>query len=100
MKNLFLCISILVSGSVSAAADITVFPNVYNYGGRAEVQVWNHTDKTIRCSGWVDLRLESGRSESDYYFDTVPPRSNSYRSVYPRNFQDRIRFVSHSIFCN
>lgn len=72
---------------------------MYNFGSRLEIRVRNHTDKTVRCSGFVNFRTFNGSFVTHYYSDLIPAYLNSYRSIYPRSFNDRIMSAHHSIFC-
>jgi hypothetical protein len=99
MKTFLVLVSLFISFSALSKPQTLVFPSVYNYGSNATVQVWNYSDRTINCSGAVYLEMESGARETEYFFDTIMPRFTSYRSIYPRMMNDRIRSVSHSISC-
>jgi len=100
MKKVFFLIALMFSFASFAETAASVWPHVYNYGHAAQVQVWNHTDRAVRCSGWVYMTMESGERESQHYYDFVSPRFSSYRMVYPRFTNSRISHVSHSIWCN
>lgn len=100
MKTTILTLGLIFSSLAFAGKDTSVWPNVYNFGNHVQVQVWNHTDKEVRCSGFVYMDMESGERTSEHYFDWVRARGSSFRNVYPRIFNDRIRSVNHSIWCN
>lgn len=100
MKKLILALLVTVSASAFAEKESIVFPRVYNYGSSVQVQVWNHTDRSVNCSGFVNITLQSGKRESEYYFDFVSARFTSYRTFYMRDLNDRVSFVNHSIFCH
>jgi hypothetical protein len=99
MKKIFLALVLTCTASAFAGKDAVVFPRVYNYGSSIQVQVWNHTDKTVTCSGSIFGRTVKGVSYSDFYFDTVTPSFTSYRSFYTRDFSDRFFSVRHNIYC-
>lgn len=100
MKKIFITLMLAFSATAFAEKTATIFPHVYNYGSSVQVQVWNHTDRAVNCSGFVYMNLQSGKRTSEYYFDYVSPRFTSYRSIYSRDMNDRIVSVNHSIFCN
>lgn len=98
MKNAILGL-VLLTG-FSQAAEAVVWPNVYNWGNRVEVQVFNNTDRSVWCSGSVYLRMESNKEESHYFSEFINRGMFVYRSIYPRTLSERIQRVNHSIFCN
>lgn len=100
MKKIILGLALIISAPAFAEKASIVFPQVYNYGSSVEVQIWNHTDRYVTCSGSLWIRTEKGNSYSEYLFDHVMPRFSAYRSFYARDFNDRIQSVRHSIFCN
>ncbi len=100
MKNLMIALLLTISTSVFAEKVSIIFPQVYNTGSSVQVQVWNHTDRYVTCSGSIWMRTEKGQNYSEYYFDSIMPRFTAYRSFYSRDFSDRIVSVNHSIFCN
>lgn len=75
------------------------WPRVTAWGNSVEVAITNYDDQTYRCSGSVWMRLESGRSRSEFVSVIVYPRSNAYRRIYNYDMRDRIRSASHSISC-
>jgi hypothetical protein len=97
MNKFILSLVILFSTSLAHAM---VWPQVYNWGNRVEVQIHNRELRPISCSGSIRLLLESGESETHFHYSHVPGRSFSTRSYYTRSFNDRIRRVNHSIFCH
>jgi hypothetical protein len=99
MKKIILALALTISAAAFAETASTIFPRVYNYGTNVQIQVWNHTDRYVTCSGPVWMTTDSGLNISEYYFDSVMPRTTAFRTLHARNFQDPIRFVNHSIFC-
>jgi hypothetical protein len=99
MKKCLVLFCLLASLSVFAKPETVIFPNVYNYSSNVTIQIWNYSDRTVNCSGPVYMDMESGVRESEYFFDTIMAKFSSYRSIYPRNLNDRIRSVSHFITC-
>ncbi|MAZ49607.1 MAG: hypothetical protein CME65_13690 [Halobacteriovoraceae bacterium] len=75
------------------------WPRVTNWGNSVEVSIQNYDDKNYRCTGSVWLRLESGRSRSEFVSMVVYARSSAYRRIYNYSPRDRIRSASHSISC-
>lgn len=100
MKKIILGLALLSSVPAFAGDKAVVFPQVYNYGFNIQVQVWNNTDRAVNCSGFIYYNTQGGFRDSEYYFDYVSARFNSFRTIYPRTSGDRILSVSHSIFCN
>lgn len=99
MKTLFITLALAFAASAFAEEKTVVFPSVYNYGSNVQVQVWNHTDRNVNCSGFVYLNYQSGVRDQEYYFDYVSARFTSYRTIWPRRTGDRILSVNHSISC-
>lgn len=97
MNKLILALMVLTSTSLAQAM---VWPRVYNWGNRVEVQIHNRELSPISCSGSIHLILASGERETHFHYSHVRARSFSTRSYYARSFNDRIRRVNHSIFCH
>lgn len=100
MKKLFAGLLIAFSFSAMAenAAVEVVYPNVYNSGYSVQVRVWNNENRSVHCSGYINMTTDQGR-DSKYFSDLVSPRMTSYRTVYPSRINTRILSVSHNIFC-
>lgn len=99
MKAFILAATLLSSVAVSAQA-VFVHPTIFNFGNQAQVQIHNTTQDDINCSGTVYMHTNTGRMETGYYFDYIMKGSFSMRSFYLMNFNERITFTNHSIFCN
>ncbi len=99
MKKFIIALSLMVSASAFAETATVIFPRVYSWGNRVEVDIWNHSDRDVTCSGPIYMTLQSGATQFDSYYDWVPARMSRYRSIYARDFNDPIRSVSHSIWC-
>ncbi len=99
MKKIFIMLCVLFSMTALAENNLSVWPQVYNYGRNVQVQVWNHTDNAVNCSGPIYMTMEDGTTDHEYYFDYVSPRFSSFRTIYPHDFNARISHVSHSIWC-
>lgn len=95
----FVLLALMLSTSVFAAKNGVIFPQVYNFRYNVQIQVWNHTEKTVTCSGPINLTMEDGTYQSEYYFDSVTPRFTSYRTIYGRVSGVDISHVQHSIMC-
>ena len=100
MKKTALAACLLVSSIALAQPDGVIFPQVYNFGYSVQVNVWNTTDQYVNCSGFLFMTTQNGFRDSQYYFDYVPPRFNSFKQIYVRRGDDRIISVSHSVMCN
>jgi len=100
MKKIFA--GLLFALSLSAVAETeaveAVYPYVYNNGYSVQVQIWNNDNRSIRCSGYINMTTDQGR-DSKYFSEFVSPRMTSYRTVYPSRINSRILSVNHSIFC-
>ena len=100
MKKMILGLALLVSfGAFASEEKTAIFPRVYNAGYAIQVQVWNHTDRAVNCSGFINYTLMDGTRDSAYYSDYVFARQNTFRMIYPRGTSERINWVSHSIYC-
>lgn len=97
MKKLMLCL-VLVSGFATAAPEV-VFPRVSNFGSHVEVSVNNFEDRTVMCSGSVNMTLEDGQNDFQYVSLAVFSRGWASRNIYPRGMK-RITRMNHSIWCN
>ena len=100
MKKILAFLLIAFSFSAIAENDAVevVYPYVYNYGYSVQVQVWNNENRSVHCSGYINMNTDQGR-DSKYFSEFVSPRMTSYRTVYPSRINTRILSVSHNIFC-
>lgn len=99
MKFFILLASLLMGSVAFAEKDSVVFPQVSNFGTSVQITIWNHTDRSISCSGQVYLNYMSGFRESEYFFDYVSARFTSYKHIYARRMNDRVVNVTHRISC-
>ncbi len=99
MKKFLILATLALSATAFAETNTVIFPRVYNWGNQVQVDIWNHTDRDVTCSGPIYMTLESGATQYESYFDWVPARFSRYRTIYSRDFNDRIRSVSHNIWC-
>jgi hypothetical protein len=76
-----------------------VFPQVTNWGSRAELQVYNTTANPVWCSGSIFLSLDSGSTQNEFVSAYVMAGSFYTQSYYVRDFNDRIRSASNSVYC-
>ena len=93
------CFLLLLSSYLPLKADVNIFPQIINYGSFIQVQVFNSTQENLNCSGPLYLNLGSGKIESSFYMEFIFKGQFSARSFYPIKRDDRVIFVSHSIFC-
>lgn len=102
MKYLFPLV-LLCAVNSSLAADpgesLYINPRVWNLGSMAQVDVWNTSDVDVECSGSITMYTRSGRSQHEYYWETIYRGFSRTRSYYLRNFNDRITTVFHTIQC-
>lgn len=111
MKKLFLIsVACLLSGGASAQWNPPpgnplpptwhVFPQVRNYGYSAEVMVSNPNNYTVWCSGSLSMHMDGpeNRIHTAMVSLNLFPRGYAQRSYRP-NSPNRIRYVSHTIFC-
>ncbi len=98
MKKYFFLASLL-SVLVHAASASAIFPRVTNLGTSVQVSIWNHTDRYVTCSGFVNLGYANGQRSSESVFESIPSRITSYRTIYGQPFGERIVMVDHSLFC-
>jgi hypothetical protein len=96
----FILASTLLTALTVCAQSVFVHPTIINFGNQAQVQIHNTTQDDINCSGTVYMHTSTGRMETGYYFDYIMKGRLSMRSFYLMNFNDRISFTNHSIFCN
>ncbi|GEM_PF-2532864 len=100
MKKIFAGLLFALSLSAVAETDAiqAAYPYVYNYGYSVQVQVWNNDNRSIHCSGYINMNTDQGM-DSKYFSEFVSPRMTSYRTVYPSRINSRILSVSHNIYC-
>lgn len=99
MKALFVSFSLFFSLTASAQM-VNVYPQIFNMGNSIQVQIFNNTQDNINCSGQVYMNTQSGHMESTYYWDIIRKGGYSMRPFYLINFNDRVLFASHSIYCS
>ncbi len=97
MKNLVLTIALLGS---SLALSQTVRPNVYAFGNRVQVSIFNNTKDDIRCSGFVYARMNRGLTETHYHSEVVYKGMSSVRNYFSRDYRSRYIWAYHNIFCS
>lgn len=98
MKKTFTILALSLC-SFAAVANIYPFPNVWNNGRTVSFDVWNSSERDIRCSGPIFLTLEENKRETINVFEYVRARGSAYRTFYPNTFGARILQVSHSVWC-
>ncbi len=94
-----LFVSILICTLAHAGRSSAIFPQVTNYGTSVQVTIWNHTDRNVTCSGFVNLTYANGQRHSENVFEYIPSRITSYRTIYGQQIGERIMMVDHTIFC-
>ena len=92
--------AVLFIMSFSVFAQTMIYPQVFNTGFGAQVQTHNNTNHDFSCNGWVYLQGQTGMSESHFHSDFVFRNGFSFRTYQLRNWNDRVLWVNHSIFCN
>lgn len=91
----FLFVILLISFNAVAAP----WPHVYLSGNAAMLQVWNHDNQRYNCSGFITMNLEEGQSETHHVFEMLWPRQVLNRYFYPRDFNAKVTWVNHSVWC-
>ncbi len=84
---------------MSVFAQRLVEPRVYQWGNNVQVEIRNDTQFHVSCSGWINFSYWSGRFRTEYFSDFVAAGFTSYRTIYNRDFNDRVSYVHHSISC-
>jgi hypothetical protein len=99
----FLLLSFLCLNSFAAFSypgrPVFLNPRVSGFGNMASVNIYNHTDVDVECRGTVLIHTERS-SEPHYYWETIYRKMSSYRTLYLRDFRERIQYTSHSISCS
>jgi hypothetical protein len=98
MKAFILALTLVSSLGASAQA-VFVQPMLFNFGHMVQVQIHNTSGFDVSCSGQVFMNTNSARMETAYYFDFITKNAISMRNFYLSNFQERVSFAHHSIFC-
>lgn len=96
MKLLILIAILLMS---TAAVASSVYPRLTVWPNSAEVQVWNHTDKDVQCSGSISIWTQQNRYRSHFYHRIVRAKSNDYQRFPNFYYNDPYRNGHHSIYC-
>lgn len=96
MKKMMLGLCLLLP--TLAFAEGYPYPQVFNWGHSAQIQIYNHTPRQITCSGMVYLHTTTG-TDSFHYYEWIYPHAYSYRHFYPNGVGERINFVNHFINC-
>ena len=67
-----------------------------------QVQIFNNTDKDIRCSGPVYIYSQMGKFKTEFYSNIIYKgmMDNHYIYFYGLDMNDRISNYSNGIFCN
>ena len=97
MRTMIPILSLLLS--FSAFSQANVFPQLINMGNSVQVQIFNNTQDNLRCSGNVFMTTQLGNSETRFYMDFINKNGFSMRNFYLMNFNDRVNFSYHSIYC-
>lgn len=100
--KIFIALSLLITTTAFAQRPgpySPVRPRVQNWGHTVEVQAWNHNRISVMCSGRVSMEMRSGERASTYVSMFVP--ANGFRShrINIMNPNDRVEWVSHSVWC-
>lgn len=91
---------LLVSLSLPAFGQIVnVYPQIINMGSQVQLQVHNHTNFNIFCSGFVNIFTMNNMSRTEYFSEFISARMMRNRTYFLPNFNDRVRFANHSITC-
>lgn len=98
MKKTIAALGLLVL-SFAAVANINTIPHVWNNGRTVTFDVWNSSDRDIRCSGPVYLELSDNRRDTIHVYEWVRARGSAYRTYYPNTIGATIERVSHGVWC-
>lgn len=83
----------------AAVANASVFPHVWNNGRNVTIDAWNHSDRQVRCSGPIYMRMDDNTQDTVYVHDFIWPRGHLYRTYYPNSVGKQIQSVSHGVWC-
>lgn len=78
---------------------VSITPRVWNFSNMAQVDIWNTSEADIDCSGSIQMYTRSGRTQYEYYWETIYSGFSRTRSYYLRDYTDRITSVYHTIHC-
>lgn len=98
MKKTIIALALFVV-SFAAVANINTFPHVWNNGSSVSFDVWNSSDRDIRCSGPIYLELEDNKRDTVQVYEFVWARRSVYRTYYPNTIGAKILSVSHAVWC-
>ena len=97
MRTIFFAFALILS--LRATAQVNVYPQIFNLGHSIQLQIQNTTNQNIYCTGPIYLNTQQGHMETSFYSDIIRKGGYSTRFFYLINFNDRVSFASHSIFC-
>lgn len=83
----------------AAVANASVYPHVWNNGRSVSLDAWNTSDRQVRCSGPIYMRLDDDTQDTVYVHEYLWPRQSMYRTYYPNSFGKQIKSVSHGVWC-
>lgn len=89
----------LIVLAFAAVANASIYPHVWNNGRFATLDAWNHSDRQVRCSGPVYMRMEDNTQDTVFVHEYIWARGHLYRHVYPNSIGKQIRSVSHGVWC-
>lgn len=78
---------------------VFITPRVWHFSNSVQVDVWNTTETDIECTGSVYIYTQDGRTQYEYYWETIYAGFSRNRTYYLRDFNDRITHASSSIRC-
>ncbi len=82
-----------------AAVANSVFPHVWNNGHSVTFDAWNTSDRQVRCSGPIYMRMNDNSQDTIHIHEYLWPRQSMNRTYYPNSVGKTIQSVSHGVFC-
>jgi hypothetical protein len=100
LLNIILIYSVLFIPTVFGKSEAIVFPDIFVSHTSIQVRIWNYTENNIVCSGNIFTYSQRGISEVLSFFDFIPSKMTSFRTLFPRLNHDTLLSLTHSIVCH
>lgn len=103
MKCLVAITVLLQLSSAWALSDpgdpVHLFPRIWRMSNAVQVDVWNTSEVDVDCSGNIIIFTRSGRTQTEYYWETIYRGMSRNRYYHLRDFRDQVTSVHDYIRC-
>ena len=74
-------------------------PRVWAIGNSVQIDIWNTTDTDVECSGSVIIFTRSGRTQNEYYWETIYRGFSRNRTFRLWDYNDQVTTAHPYINC-